>query len=488
MQNDLTIGNAVGTPADHSVPQSTSTRRVIFLSHATPEDNTFAIWLASQLVIAGYEVWCDVTALIGGETFWNNIEEAIDQSSFRFLFVSTLEGNRKPGTLRELKLAQTAQQKHKLGDFVVPLKIDAFPFSSMQKSIRDLNAVRFDFGWAEGLRRLLRLLDREAAPKSKSADANAVMNWYSNSIDSDRKPVQYKDRYLSNWFKVRLPKRLYAHRYRGPAETLQKGAKAFPYPNRIIGQRLLSFAPPQEIVMTLGDGWIDEQLEILDTRRFISDGAPSLDIAPFDASNIVSDLVRSTWEAEMNRQELRAFPLASGLVARFFANDHLVKNKAYFTPKKGRRTWRQLVGRKSRKTTDGEKVPDGFWHYGVSASPQLTPFPRIVLRHHVIFSDDGETPWDKADRMHKARRSVCKQWWNAAWRDRLLAFCTQLADENDELVIETRGDPLVVSMKAESFISPVTYFEDGAIGLDEKTDIELVEDINEDDENDGSEA
>lgn len=35
------------------------TRRVLFLSHATPEDSTFAKWLASQLAIAGYEVWCD---------------------------------------------------------------------------------------------------------------------------------------------------------------------------------------------------------------------------------------------------------------------------------------------------------------------------------------------------------------------------------------------------------------------------------------------
>lgn len=81
-------------------------RRVLFLSHATPEDNGFAGWLASQLAIAGYEVWCDVTALLGGERFWSDIEEAIDQATFRFLFVSTLKGNTKPGALRELNLAQ----------------------------------------------------------------------------------------------------------------------------------------------------------------------------------------------------------------------------------------------------------------------------------------------------------------------------------------------------------------------------------------------
>ncbi|MHA6345371.1 toll/interleukin-1 receptor domain-containing protein [Roseivivax sp. CAU 1761] len=452
------------------------TRRVLFLSHATPEDSTFAKWLASQLAIAGYEVWCDVTALLGGERFWDDIEEAIDQATFRFLFVSTLEANRKPGTLRELALAEKARVKHGLGDFIVPLKIDAFPFGSMHESVRDLNVMRFDFGWAEGLRRLLALLEREAAPKSPVTNASTVMDWYTRSIECDRKPVRANDSYLSNWFRLSLPKRLYAHRYRGPADTLFKVAASFPHPYRVVGQRLLTFAPEHEVVMALGDGWASDELAVLDTRSFVSDGAPALDIASFDASNMVSDLVRQAWEAEMTRRELCAFPLASGLVARFFANGHLEKNKAHFTPDRGRRTYRQLVGNKTRKIAGGEKVPDGYWHFGLSASPQLAPFPRIVLRYHVIFSDDGKTPWDKAERMHKARRGVCKQWWNAACRDRLLAFCAQFGDEANKLTIGTGGDPLVVSMKPERFISPVTYFEDGQAGLDETGEIELVED------------
>lgn len=476
MTEILSSDTAVGRTAAKDAPAGAVTRRVLFLSHATPEDNTFAKWLASQLAIAGYEVWCDVTALLGGERFWDNIEEAIDEGTFRFLFVSTLEANRKPGTLRELTLAEEARKKHGLGDFIVPLKIDAFPFGSMHESVRDLNVMRFDYGWAEGLRRLLTLLEREGAPKSPATNANTVMDWYRRSISCDRRPVRANDSYLSNWFKLDLPKRLYAHRYRGPADTLVKVAAAFPHPYRVVGQRLLTFAPEHEVVMMLGDGWTGDELAMLNTRSFVSDGASALDIAHFDAGNMVSDLVRQAWEAEMTRQKLCAFPLASGLVARFFAAGHLEKNKAYFTPYRGRRTWRQLVGNKTRRIAGGDKVPDGYWHFGLSASPQLAPFPRIVLRYHVIFSDDGRTPWDKADRMHKARRGVCKQWWNAAWRDRLLAFCAQLGDTEGKLTIETGGESLVVSMKPERFISPVRYFEDGQAGLDESGEIELVED------------
>ena len=50
---------------------------MLFISHANPEDNEFAQWLALQLAKCGYPVWCDLTKLLGGETFWSDIEEAL---------------------------------------------------------------------------------------------------------------------------------------------------------------------------------------------------------------------------------------------------------------------------------------------------------------------------------------------------------------------------------------------------------------------------
>jgi TIR domain len=45
-------------------------RAIVFISHANPEDNDFTTWLAARLALAGYEVWSDITKLIGGEVFW----------------------------------------------------------------------------------------------------------------------------------------------------------------------------------------------------------------------------------------------------------------------------------------------------------------------------------------------------------------------------------------------------------------------------------
>ena len=55
-------------------------RDTIFISHATPADNDFSIWIASRLEMLGYKVWIDKEGLLGGERFWATIQKALDRS------------------------------------------------------------------------------------------------------------------------------------------------------------------------------------------------------------------------------------------------------------------------------------------------------------------------------------------------------------------------------------------------------------------------
>ena len=57
-----------------------SERDTIFISHSTPQDNEFSIWIASRLELLGYKVWVDKNGLLGGERFWPTIQKAIDRS------------------------------------------------------------------------------------------------------------------------------------------------------------------------------------------------------------------------------------------------------------------------------------------------------------------------------------------------------------------------------------------------------------------------
>jgi hypothetical protein len=40
-------------------------RGLVFISHASPEDNEFVLWLGSRLTALGYEVWADILKLRG---------------------------------------------------------------------------------------------------------------------------------------------------------------------------------------------------------------------------------------------------------------------------------------------------------------------------------------------------------------------------------------------------------------------------------------
>jgi hypothetical protein len=45
---------------------STNPRTTVFVTHAAPQDNEFALWLSSKLAMAGYGVWVDRRRLRGG--------------------------------------------------------------------------------------------------------------------------------------------------------------------------------------------------------------------------------------------------------------------------------------------------------------------------------------------------------------------------------------------------------------------------------------
>src|SRR5262249_44289991 len=70
-------------------------RDTLLLSHANPEDNEFTLWLALQLANGGYRVWCDLTKLLGGEVFWDNIEDVIKTRATKVLYVLSQTSNEK---------------------------------------------------------------------------------------------------------------------------------------------------------------------------------------------------------------------------------------------------------------------------------------------------------------------------------------------------------------------------------------------------------
>jgi hypothetical protein len=125
-----------------------------------------------------------------------------------------------------------------------------------------------------------------------------------------------------------------------------------------------------------------------------------------------------------------------------------------------------------------------YWHYGINAKAVLHPVPHYVIKGHVLFSDDGLKLWDSKERLAKAHRNPCKNWWNDEWRDRMLAVMTYLADEQGRIPLPlSPSQGAALSVRPELFVSHVSYLDPDDIVKEEELD-----DYSFEDEEDGLEA
>ena len=139
----------------------------IFISHATPEDNEIAIWLASRLENAGYNVWIDKNELAGGEEFWDDIQNILTNKTVKFLSIISNASINKKGVKDEISFALDVERKNNLSEFILPIKIDenvTVPINLGRKNYID----DFKTDWGTGLERVLNFLEKNNVPRSNN--------------------------------------------------------------------------------------------------------------------------------------------------------------------------------------------------------------------------------------------------------------------------------------------------------------------------------
>src|ERR1022692_3173082 len=92
-------------------PPTKEPRDTLLLSHANPEDNEFTLWLALQLANHGYKVWSDLTKLLGGEVFWDKIEDVIRNGAAKVLYVLSRTSNTKDGRFASCILRKASRRR-----------------------------------------------------------------------------------------------------------------------------------------------------------------------------------------------------------------------------------------------------------------------------------------------------------------------------------------------------------------------------------------
>lgn len=439
--------------------QAPKQRDTLLLSHANPEDNEFTLWLALQLANHGYKIWSDLTKLLGGEVFWDRIEEVIRGSAVKVLYVLSRTSNTKDGPLRELHVAQNVAKEEHLGDFVIPLHIDDLPHGDVTIEITRVNAVGFERSWAAGLAVLLDKLEKDEVPKDLRFNRTAVNEWWRTRFSAEQGLRCEPEEYLSNWFPItHLPSHAYFHtiarRNIGKIEV----PLALPYPVVQDGISLITFAEAPDFEGRLGPQiYVAQASEPLEVAKLLEET---------DFGKHLFQLLRLAWEHLLTERNLPVYELANRARCFYFPKDRVPNDKLFFTGVDGARTHRAMVGFSTRTNpTTGVSVRR-YWHFAMQARPLLHPTLAYVFKPHVLFTNDGATLWESKKRLAAARRSQCKRWWNDEWRDRTLAVATHLCGEAAEIQMRL-GSKASLSVAATPllFQSPVSYTDPQLLGF-----------------------
>lgn len=439
-------------------------RETLFISHATPEDNDFAIWLASRLEMLGYKTWIDKDGLIGGEKFWETIQNVIKDNAAKVLFVYStkicdVNGNLKNGIYKEWSYAESIANQYNINDFIIPLHIEAKAPFNVFIGANMINHVPFDTSWAEGLKQLLRKLEKDGIPKNSTIEESSFSEWYENEYISNCSIINKAELYYTSWWQVgQMPQKFFMHQFHNElqAKEILKINESIPISRQ--ANILSSFSERLNYTLTDENGSFEVSPETTHTftltdilNGFDSDSFPQHKEVENYFKRLLSHVIfqlfrkKGLWKTELSSKK-PAFYLPS------YNNLKPVKFRyPYSAPTKPPK----------KKSIGGKFENIGNWHYAVSPQTILSPFVGFSLKSHLIFTEDGFKVISDTKKAHSYRRRKGKRFFNEEWRDMLLAFIQGLKDENGEIKIKVTENEEYLRMEEwpEMFWSEVGYYE-----------------------------
>ena len=400
----------------------------LFISYAT-EDWLFVEWLTLRLTAEGYKVWCDRIELLGGESYPKDIDEAIKNRTFRFIAVLSTHSINKPNPVKERTLALNLARE-RTENFVVPINLDGLSTTDLGWMVSDLTFLPFHLSWADGLKQLLKLLEKAAAPREFVNGRSSAANWF----EPKGLVTPHTERLWSNVAEItELPKNI----YRYEAETnINKEQRL----------ELLTYWPHS---YDRGVFWAFENppLDFGQKYRFKERGK----IEDWQSARSKDISVRQVAVVLLN-ECLKSLCLARGLKITpdenlcYFPDGLLDRNWLVFQTYDDSRTRVRTVGvRNFRKVTGTE-----------SCRYHLAPSLRVWLDHELgnlvhlqvrlfLTMLDGEQLEEKP--ALSRRKSICRAWWNYEWLSRVLAIFQFLSSDGPMIQIGKYKDQKIVISK-----------------------------------------
>lgn len=464
-------------------------RDTIFISHATPEDNEFAVWLAARLEILGYKVWIDKNELLGGEKFWEKIDLVIRNEAMKVLLIYSerILQNGQPGKLRdgiykEYSLAESISKQHpELSDFITLIRIDHSPYNLFIGADR-LNQIPFTDNWGAGLDILLEKFKKDCLVKNPMSGTD-FSEWYLNNLSIKNPIIEKKELYYTNWWSVKtFPDEFFIIQFSNEVQAKAVYDINANYPIAIIANCITSFT--SNLIFTINK---DRESIDLKPARIHTIKMPDLLLgfekesfpSNKDATNHFKKLLKRAFHLHVKKMGLNWHELSNKSLAYYHTYKSLPNTKvSFFYP------YSNAVKPK-RKNLFGKYLTLGKWHYAISLKPTLEPFLGFAIKSHIIFTTDGFRTWQQKELMHTHRRKKGKRMFNEEWRDLLIGYINSLKNNSQPMEIAvTQNLSIVMQNNLETYWSEMGYIDPSdakrqELLIGEEKDEEIEEDLNE---------
>lgn len=411
-------------------------------------DGAFARWLTLKLTCLGYRTWCSATPALLDDPFTHESPQIVREQAAKLLLVLSRTSSERDPLLTAPRIACGIRQLATGAPIALCLDEEIARDWLSHPTNAEANAAAIDFsdGWADGLRHLVTRLQQESFPTHAQLGPDTVRRWWDETSRRHAAASATDGRHSSNWFPLHLPETVYLHTLAGPVETMP----VLPFP-AVAGHTLTTFAPASDLAPVLRMPRI-RTTRAVPTSRFLSSGRPQERRAH---RGMVAALVNDAWRRAVAAR-LPTCVTPSGAQAVYF--DRTCRPPAG-SGRIGstRHIQRGLIG--ATYEASGWR----HWHFGVSAHAAMHPLPIVMLRSHVLFSDDGAQLWTSPSKVQRARLPHCERWSNEDWRDRLLAAMSWLSNGEPILML-----PLGSSVSGAMRTTPLAFIE--PIAPDESRD------------------
>ena len=141
----------------------------------------------------GYLIWYERFQLLGGETYPDDIDDAIKNRTFRFIGLYSRASLKDPEVTRQRSLALNMRSDGDQ-DFLIPLNVDGVDQIQLDHVTRTLKFIPFQYNWAEGLKQLLKKLKSIDCPRSlPNGKRIAAEAFLSNDVRSEKKETLFSN-------------------------------------------------------------------------------------------------------------------------------------------------------------------------------------------------------------------------------------------------------------------------------------------------------